>query len=244
MRTVLAKASLAFGLGVAASAAWAQADSANIPQPLIQQDVQTDTSGSASGAEVETDTSGSAATGQSGAGAASTEQLPATGGTSGEAAASGAAESGTGAEEQTGTAETTQQPTADGQAEQTQDEQPASGQPQQTTGTEQPASEDGSATAEDAQQPSNETTAAVNVTVEQKTEIRQIVREVNVEPVTDIDFEINVGVAVPRTIEFRPLPPRIIELVPAYRDYVFFVLADGRIVIVEPSSYEIVLIIV
>jgi hypothetical protein len=64
-----------------------------------------------------------------------------------------------------------------------------------------------------------------------------------VEPV-DVDFDVNVGVAVPRTVTLRPLPPRVIEIVPAYRDYEYFVLADGRIVIVEPDTLKIVYILV
>ena len=84
------------------------------------------------------------------------------------------------------------------------------------------------------------------VTVEQKTEIKQVVQEVDVDPipVDRIDFELDVGVAVPRTIEVRPLPPQIVRIVPEYEDYLYFVLADGRIVIVEPDTLEIVVIIV
>ncbi|MCV3241779.1 DUF1236 domain-containing protein [Mesorhizobium sp. ZC-5] len=99
-------------------------------------------------------------------------------------------------------------------------------------------------TAETPAQPSDETTASVDVTVEQKTEIKQVITETKVEPVRDIDVDISVGVAVPRTIEVHQLPPRIIEIVPAYRNYVYFVLADGRIVILEPDTYEIVVILV
>jgi hypothetical protein len=39
------------------------------------------------------------------------------------------------------------------------------------------------------------------------------------------------------------LPPRIIKLVPRYEGYRYFVLADGRIVIVDPDALEIVVII-
>jgi hypothetical protein len=31
--------------------------------------------------------------------------------------------------------------------------------------------------------------------------------------------------------------------VPAYEDYMFFVLADGRIIIVDPDTYQIVYIL-
>jgi hypothetical protein len=98
-------------------------------------------------------------------------------------------------------------------------------------------------TAKTSSQPSNETTGSVNVTAEQKTEIKQVITETKAEPVRDVNFEVNVGVAVPRTIELQPLPPRIVKLVPRYEGYRYFLLADGRIVIVDPDSLEIVVII-
>ncbi len=62
-------------------------------------------------------------------------------------------------------------------------------------------------------------------------------------PIRDVNFSVNVGIEVPRTIELRPLPARVVEIVPQYRRYRYFILADGRIVIVEPASYKIVYII-
>jgi uncharacterized protein DUF1236 len=101
----------------------------------------------------------------------------------------------------------------------------------------------GDDTAKAPNQPSNETTGSVNVTVEQQTEIKQVITETKAEPVRDVNFEVNVGVAVPRTIELQPLPPRIVKLVPRYEGYRYFLLADGRIIIVDPDSLEIVLVI-
>ncbi|RWP62605.1 DUF1236 domain-containing protein [Mesorhizobium sp.] len=102
---------------------------------------------------------------------------------------------------------------------------------QQTQGTTQP-------------QDKTETGAISNVTVEQKTEITQILKQEKVEPVADVDFDISVGVEVPRQkVTLRRLPPRIIEIVPAYEEYEYFVLADGRIVIVDPGTLKIVLIL-
>ena len=97
--------------------------------------------------------------------------------------------------------------------------------------------------AEGESKPSNETTASVDISTEQKTEIRTVIQETKVEP-ADVDIDISVGVAVPTTVEFHPLPSRIVEIVPQYRGYEYFVLADGRIIIVEPSSHEVVYIIV
>ncbi|TIQ55583.1 MAG: DUF1236 domain-containing protein [Mesorhizobium sp.] len=95
-------------------------------------------------------------------------------------------------------------------------------------------------------QPQDETStgAISNVTVEQKTEITQILKQERVEPVASVDFDISVGVEVPRQkIKLRRLPPRIVEIVPAYESYEYFVLADGRIVIVDPGTLKIVLIL-
>ncbi|MEI9410584.1 DUF1236 domain-containing protein [Mesorhizobium salmacidum] len=88
-------------------------------------------------------------------------------------------------------------------------------------------------------------TASINnVTVEQKTQITQVIRETKVEPVASVDFDVSVGIEVPRhKIRLHRLPARIVKLVPAYESYEYFVLADGRIVIVDPDTYKIVLIL-
>lgn len=58
-----------------------------------------------------------------------------------------------------------------------------------------------------------------------------------------IDFDINVGIAVPRTIVLNPLPIEVYEVVPDYRGYSYFVLSDGTIVIVNPGSLQIVYVL-
>ncbi|AZO24550.1 DUF1236 domain-containing protein [Mesorhizobium sp. M1E.F.Ca.ET.045.02.1.1] len=90
----------------------------------------------------------------------------------------------------------------------------------------------------------NKTASITNVTVEQKTQITQIIHETNIQPVRDVSFDISVGIEVPRhKIRLHRLPARIVKIVPAYEDYEYFVLADGRIVIVDPNTYTIVLIL-
>jgi len=88
-------------------------------------------------------------------------------------------------------------------------------------------------------------TASINnVTVEQKTQITQVIHETKVEPVRDVNFDISVGVEVPRhKVRLHRLPSRIVKIVPEYESYDYFVLADGRIVIVDPDTYKIVLIL-
>ena len=88
------------------------------------------------------------------------------------------------------------------------------------------------------------TASITNVTVEQKTQITQVIKETRVEPVSNVDFDISVGVEIPRhKIRLHRLPARIVKIVPAYETYEYFVLADGRIVIVDPDTLKIVLIL-
>jgi len=83
-----------------------------------------------------------------------------------------------------------------------------------------------------------------NVTVEQKTEITQVIKEQKVEPISHVDFDISVGVEVPRhKVRLHRLPARIVKIVPAYESYEYFLLSDGRIVIVEPDTLKIVVIL-
>jgi hypothetical protein len=83
----------------------------------------------------------------------------------------------------------------------------------------------------------------VNITTEQQTEVRSAITELNVAPVASVDFDINVGVAVPQTIKLQPLPARVVTLLPQFAGYLFFLLPDGRIVIVAPTTLKIVYIL-
>lgn len=103
---------------------------------------------------------------------------------------------------------------------------------------------EGKAKAEGKTESKTETnTTNVNISVKQQTEVRQVIREVHVEPVRETNFTVSVGTTIPRKIRLEPLPPRIIEIVPQYKTYRFFILADGRIVIVNPTEFTIVYII-
>jgi hypothetical protein len=85
--------------------------------------------------------------------------------------------------------------------------------------------------------------AAVNLSTEQKTRVRTVIREkVRAEPLTNVNFSISVGTRVPREVRYYPLPAEIVEIYPAWRGY-HFVLVNDQIVIIEPSSFEIVAII-
>ncbi len=84
---------------------------------------------------------------------------------------------------------------------------------------------------------------AVNLSTEQKTKVRTVIREkVKAQPLTNVNFSISVGTRVPREVRYYPLPAEIVEIHPAWRGY-HFILVNDQIVIIEPSSFEIVAII-
>ncbi len=67
--------------------------------------------------------------------------------------------------------------------------------------------------------PRTETTRAKALTTEQKTKIRTTV--INRAPkVTNVNFSINVGTVVPRTVHVVAVPATLIEIYPEWRGYI------------------------
>ncbi len=62
-------------------------------------------------------------------------------------------------------------------------------------------------------------------------------------PVGDVDFDLSVGSTVPSRVALLPVPGRVLDLNPSYAGYGFFWLADGRLVLVEPQTRRIALIL-
>ena len=69
-----------------------------------------------------------------------------------------------------------------------------------------------------------------------------ILKESNVNRATNVNFSINVGTRVPRSVHLVVLPASVISLVPQFRSYQYFV-ANDQICIVDPRTYEIVEVI-
>lgn len=154
----------------------------------------------------------------------------------------------------TDTSAGTQQPAT---ASQTQSGQPAANQQQSTnpassTGTNQaqqtPAtgnSSNPSAQRQDTQQNaagrtgSDRTNVSVQLNDTQRTRVSESVLHLNVQPLTNVNFSVSVGTAIPRDVRLQQLPADVVEIVPQYRGY-NFVLVRDEIVIVDPSSYQIV----
>ena len=77
---------------------------------------------------------------------------------------------------------------------------------------------------------------------EKRTQINTAIRSEKIQETTNVNFNISVGAAVPASVHFHPLPPRIVEIYPEWRGYEV-ILVNGRYVIVRPQTREIVYII-
>lgn len=109
----------------------------------------------------------------------------------------------------------------------------------------------GAKNAQGAQQPSGSKQGAadrpmrssnVSLTVEQKTVVRTKVLTSSAPRVTNVNFTINVGTVVPRTVRVAPVPVTLVEIEPTWRGYMYFVHGD-EIIIVEPRTLEIVAVL-
>ncbi|MGH6769157.1 MAG: DUF1236 domain-containing protein [Xanthobacteraceae bacterium] len=84
---------------------------------------------------------------------------------------------------------------------------------------------------------------AAKLTTEQRTKIRTTVIQKGPR-VANVNFSVNVGTVVPRgRVKVVTVPPVLVEIYPRYRGYLYFIVGE-RIVIIEPSSYKIVAVLV
>jgi hypothetical protein len=79
----------------------------------------------------------------------------------------------------------------------------------------------------------------VQLSSQQRTRFVETIRNEHVTVINHVNFAVNVGVAVPATYHYYPLPPEIVSFVPEYSGY-YFLLADGNIIIIDPATREIV----
>jgi hypothetical protein len=90
-----------------------------------------------------------------------------------------------------------------------------------------------------AQSSSSNVSVSANLNENQRTRVSESIARLNVAPVNNVNFSLSVGTVVPRDVRFQTLPAEVVDVMPQYRGYDFFVVRDD-IVIVEPSSYKIV----
>ena len=86
------------------------------------------------------------------------------------------------------------------------------------------------------------TSATAAPPAEKQSQIVSAIRQEKVEEVTNVNFNISIGTAVPSTVHYYPLPPRIVEIYPEWRGY-DFILVRGKYIIIRPQTHEIVYII-
>ena len=84
---------------------------------------------------------------------------------------------------------------------------------------------------------------SVSFTSEQRTKIRETVfKEKNAPRVSKVDFSLNVGTVVPRTVHIVEVPDVIVTVHPEWRGFRYFIVND-EIVVVEPDTLKIVAVI-
>jgi hypothetical protein len=140
------------------------------------------------------------------------------------------------------------------QMSQDQKGQPSTQRSEPSRGATQPSTQSGQSTTQQpsAQQRSGtqqQTTGSapssggVNLTTEQKTEIRSSVLTTNAPRVNNVNFAVSVGTVVPRTVNVVVVPETLIRIHPAWRGHRYFVYND-EIIIVDPATLKIVAVLV
>jgi hypothetical protein len=127
-----------------------------------------------------------------------------------------------------------------GTAEQQKDRAQKSG---QSTEQQKQSTEQQKQSTEQQKQPGTDGAASANLTTDQQTRIRTVIKERSeVKAVTNVNFNISIRAPVPRTVHLYPLPTAVIEVHPAWRGYQFILVRD-EIVVVDPRTMLIVAVI-
>jgi hypothetical protein len=82
-----------------------------------------------------------------------------------------------------------------------------------------------------------QTSRTVNLTLEQRHTIKELMKDARVQPATG-DAPMNIGDVVPERISVQPVPAEVAERVPQVKSHTFFV-KDGHIVLVSPKDNKI-----
>jgi hypothetical protein len=84
--------------------------------------------------------------------------------------------------------------------------------------------------------------ASANLSTEQRTRIRTVIKQQNVQPVTNVNFAISIGNRVPHTVHLYPVFDELVTIYPSWRGYEYF-LAGDQIIVVNPRTLEIVAVL-
>jgi hypothetical protein len=81
---------------------------------------------------------------------------------------------------------------------------------------------------------------SVQLNDNQRTQIKNIVvKDTNVARVDHVDFSVNIGVAVPRSVHVAVLPTDVVEIVPEYRGFNYVIVGE-QLLIIDPNTMLIV----
>src|SRR6202158_6095200 len=86
------------------------------------------------------------------------------------------------------------------------------------------------------------TSATAAPPAEKRTQLTSAIKQEKVEEVTNVNFNLSIGTAVPAGVRYHPMPSRIVEIYPEWRGYEF-ILVHGKYIILRPHTHEIVYII-
>src|ERR1700736_2943464 len=86
------------------------------------------------------------------------------------------------------------------------------------------------------------TSATAEPPAEKRSQITSAIKQEKVDEVTNVNFNVSIGTAVPAGVRYHPVPSRIVEIYPEWRGY-DFILVRGKYVILRPHTHEIVYII-
>jgi hypothetical protein len=87
--------------------------------------------------------------------------------------------------------------------------------------------------------PAGQARGSVSLNQQQQTRVAAVISKEKIRPLTKVDFSLSVGTRVPDTVLISTIPDAVVEIVPQYRGYSYFVTND-QIVIVDPNTKEIV----
>jgi hypothetical protein len=77
-------------------------------------------------------------------------------------------------------------------------------------------------------------TPKVNLTLEQRHIIKELIKDVKVDP-APANTATSIGATVPGNVHLNPMPAEVAQKVPQIKSHLFFV-KDGKVVIVDPKD--------
>jgi Protein of unknown function (DUF1236) len=78
----------------------------------------------------------------------------------------------------------------------------------------------------------------INLTLEQRHTIKELIKDLNV-PSVPKSVETTLGATVPAAVKLSPMPADVSVKVPSVKSHLFFI-EDGKVVIVDPKENKIV----